>query len=293
MFEATADRDRWGRLGPIAIALTVAKALPLVLFGLRIGSTRSSSFDSVAVDQVFLIVLIAAVLLAGQLFAIVRKRALLLFGASVLLVSFDALIVDRASIIVIAFTVAVSTLPQLAVAVMAWRLYRSTKKRLKTTQSVRRPILLGVVASIAVLWFWTGNLLLTGYSLSSGSMWPTFEPGDTFHTSSVVSWERGSIVTHDRGDNTLVGRIVGLPGETITFQDGSVFIDSFRLEEPYLASQTVTQPYGQDVIEIPQGNVFVMGDNRQGSSDSRTYGPIPSDNITGVGVRTWWWPFPF
>jgi signal peptidase I len=80
--------------------------------------------------------------------------------------------------------------------------------------------------------------------------------------------------------------VVGLPGDTISSQAGQLSINGQQLEEPY-----VNSPGGRDVPEqvVPPLHVFVMGDNRQFSNDSRNFGPVPIDSIVG---RAWfsYWP---
>lgn len=100
---------------------------------------------------------------------------------------------------------------------------------------------------------------------------------------------RGDIVVIDlpeAGPELLIKRVIALPGETIASQGGHVTINGEPLEEPY-----VTSPGGREVPEqtVPPLHVFVMGDNRQFSNDSRNFGPVPIDHIIG---RAWfsYWP---
>lgn len=100
---------------------------------------------------------------------------------------------------------------------------------------------------------------------------------------------RGDIVVIDlpeAGPELLIKRVIALPGETISSQGGQVYVNGEPIEEPY-----VTGPGGRDVPEqvVPPLHVFVMGDNRQFSNDSRNFGPVPIDNIIG---RAWfsYWP---
>ena len=90
----------------------------------------------------------------------------------------------------------------------------------------------------------------------------------------------------------FVKRVIGLPGETVHVKDGSVFIDGKLLEEPYLAEGVITTAsesmFAFEPIKIKEGEVWVMGDNRPGSSDSRVFGPIRQDTIVGrTFVRVW------
>lgn len=83
----------------------------------------------------------------------------------------------------------------------------------------------------------------------------------------------------------LIKRVIGLPGETIRISNGVVYINGEPFEEPYLASPT-RGDYGP--IEVPPLHVFVLGDNRNASNDSRSFGPIPLDNIIGRAWLSYW-----
>ena len=99
---------------------------------------------------------------------------------------------------------------------------------------------------------------------------------------------RGDVVVlHDPGGSPelLIKRVVGLPGERVTVADGRVFIDGVPLDEPYLAQGT--QGGGRSWV-VPPLTVFVMGDNRSASRDSRTFGPVSLDQIIGRALVRYW-----
>lgn len=95
--------------------------------------------------------------------------------------------------------------------------------------------------------------------------------------------ERGDIVTFysDELSKVLVKRVVGLPGEKITFKDGYTYINGEKLDESYLPEQGITD--GERVFEVPEGHIFLMGDNRPGSRDCRSFEQpyIAVDKIQG------------
>ena len=99
--------------------------------------------------------------------------------------------------------------------------------------------------------------------------------------------ERGEIVTLEVEDSEIpyIKRVVGLPGETLEIRNNRLLIDGEVLSEPYLAD-VVQQNYGP--IHIPEGHVFVMGDNRSYSRDSRIIGTIPIEHITSRAWITVW-----
>ena len=89
-------------------------------------------------------------------------------------------------------------------------------------------------------------------------------------------------------DEDFIKRIIGLPGETIQGRDGSVWIDGRKLDEPYLNGVT-TENF--EPIKVPEGQYFVMGDNRPNSNDSRfSLGTIPRDKIVGEAFVIIWPP---
>jgi signal peptidase I len=103
--------------------------------------------------------------------------------------------------------------------------------------------------------------------------------------------KRGDIVVIDldkenKSDDMLIKRVIGLPGDTIEIRSGEVYIDGKRLEESWMTNLGGGD-YGPTTI--PPLHVFVMGDNRGASNDSRSFGPVHVDNLVG---RAWfsYWP---
>lgn len=97
----------------------------------------------------------------------------------------------------------------------------------------------------------------------------------------------------------MIKRVVGLPGETVQFENNAVYIDGLRMVEPYLVEDETTRAssgiagcaeanVGALTCVVPEGHVFVIGDNRALSVDSRDFGPIPIDTIIGRAAARLW-----
>ena len=89
-----------------------------------------------------------------------------------------------------------------------------------------------------------------------------------------------------RGSDDLIKRVIGLPGETIRIEDNHVMVDGVAIEEPYLADD-ITMP-DEGPFQVGDDEVFVMGDNRPFSFDSRRFGTIPYDDLVGRAFVIIW-----
>lgn len=100
---------------------------------------------------------------------------------------------------------------------------------------------------------------------------------------------RGAIVTFlhpNEPDKVLVKRVIGLPGEEISIdRQGVVHINGKPLDEPYVVNH---DHRSMPPTKIPDGSVFMMGDNRPLSADSRFFGPVPRANLIGIAVLRYW-----
>ena len=85
----------------------------------------------------------------------------------------------------------------------------------------------------------------------------------------------------------LIKRVIGLPGETVEIRDGQVYIDGVPLDEPYL-DQGTRGRFGP--VSVPPLHVFVLGDNRSFSNDSRAFDAISVENILGRAWFSYWPP---
>lgn len=141
--------------------------------------------------------------------------------------------------------------------------------------------------------------LFQPHQVKGNSMYANFHDGEYLLTDKVSYHlsqpKRGEVVIFKAPQNQefdYIKRIIGLPEEKLRIQNGAVFIDEKKLEEPYLPEATWTRggkflPEGKTII-IPQGQYFVMGDNRGHSSDSRDWGPVPREGIIGKAWLRYW-----
>lgn len=105
--------------------------------------------------------------------------------------------------------------------------------------------------------------------------------------------ERGDVVVFEpptNSDKPYIKRIIGLPGEEITFGQGHVFVDGVQLPEDYIQDRTRCNREDRCDVVVPEGHVFVLGDHRSNSSDSRVFGVVPIENIVGKAWVSYWPP---
>lgn len=89
----------------------------------------------------------------------------------------------------------------------------------------------------------------------------------------------------------FIKRVVAVGGDTVEGRDGRVFVNGEAIDEPYLPEGTETSTFGP--VDVPQGMIFVMGDNRGNSDDSRNFGPVPVDAVVGRAFLLIWPPSDF
>ncbi len=89
-----------------------------------------------------------------------------------------------------------------------------------------------------------------------------------------------------QGEELLIKRVIGLPGETVEIRDGQVYVDGNLLEEPF--TDQSTHPGRNNKVTVPPLHIYVMGDNRDRSNDSRSFGPVPIDNVVGRAWLSYW-----
>jgi signal peptidase I len=150
------------------------------------------------------------------------------------------------------------------------------------------------------------TFLIRPYRIPSESMAATLVPRDRVLVNRMIYHlrepRRGEIVVIDSAamGRILIKRVVGLPGDVISLEGGSVFVDGKRLQEPYVrrvdGQPEATDPFFdtghpwslERPYTVPAGHYFLMGDNRTVSDDSRDWGPAPRREIVGEAFLTYW-----
>lgn len=162
--------------------------------------------------------------------------------------------------------------------------------------------LLQVVVFAISIFLFVYLLVLQPHKIKGESMEPNFHNGQYLLTDKV-SYRLGE---PNRGDvvvfrapptysDEFIKRIIALPGETVKIEDGKVFIDGRELKESYIPENFKTRPnqFAQEgrEIKVKEDTYFVIGDNRDHSLDSRAFGLVEKQYITG---RAWliYWPVP-
>lgn len=180
----------------------------------------------------------------------------------------------------------------------------SNNKTAAVALSWLKQIILVIAATILI-----SVLIIQTYDINDVSMQPTFDPqgnrvlvfltpyvfgatpehGDIVIVDSRVDRERSfidrfndspviSIVRREVNQHLWVKRVIGLPGDRVEYNNGRVYRNGEALEEDYVINE---MNEGFAPIIVPEGHVYVMGDNRNRSSDSRQIGPIPLSNVQG------------
>jgi signal peptidase I len=153
-------------------------------------------------------------------------------------------------------------------------------------------LVIGVLA--AASYYLISRYFLQSVKVVGRSMMPTLSDSQFFLLNRWIYYvhapQRSDIaVLRDPSDNGFsVKRIIAVPGDTVYLKGGCVYLNGCKMSEPYLAPGTPTftdAKYGDRLILCGNDQYFLLGDNRQNSIDSRTYGLVPRANLLGPIIR--------
>jgi signal peptidase I len=185
-----------------------------------------------------------------------------------------------------------------------------------------RPVLFREALHIGLVLVWLALLhsTVSAFEVEGASMEPTLDTGQYLLISKVSYFhiegtpfehvlpstrqgsteyifsgpQRGDIVVFrapTQPDKDFIKRIIGLPGDTILVKNGQVFVNGQPLDEPYIHfPATYTFPFDGQPRQVPDGNYFVLGDNRPNSSDSHLGWFVPVENLVGKAWVSYWPP---
>lgn len=170
---------------------------------------------------------------------------------------------------------------------------KAEKQRIARKENTRRTVfttigILIVVAAIAVL---LSTFIFSVIQVSGDSMEPTLSDGDVLVLINSHDYSSGDLCCISWQNKLLIKRVIGLPGDSVSIDEqGNVYVNDVLLDEPYIDSKSlgncdITFPY-----QVPEGKLFVLGDKRSSSIDSRSsmVGCVDNDQITGKYLFKIW-----
>lgn len=157
--------------------------------------------------------------------------------------------------------------------------------------------LLILVLSFVLVFGVVRPFIVEAFVIPSESMVPTLEVGDRVLANKFIyrftEPDRGDVVVFEsveQENQNLIKRVVGLPGDTVEVRDNTLFVNGEPQDEPYLNSDVVGPQVPHNPETVPEDSYFFMGDNRANSYDSRSYGPVPEENLEGEAFMLFWPP---
>ncbi len=145
---------------------------------------------------------------------------------------------------------------------------------------------------LTLILFFTLRAVFLNFRIMGTSMLPTLHDGEYVFVYRLAYWRhpprRGDIIVFRHPLNpkrTLIKRVIGLPGETVSVHDGQVYINGQPLPEPYILA---SPHYKVAPVTVGPDEVYVLGDNRNNSSDSHAWGLLKREYIVGKAVWRYW-----
>ena len=170
------------------------------------------------------------------------------------------------------------------------------EQRRKKRRAGFTELCLTILVAFVLVFGFVRPFVLEAFRIPSESMVPTLEVGDRVFVNKFIyrfsEPERGDIVVFESvngGEEDLIKRVVALPGDTVAVSGNVLSVNGEPQSEPYLNRENPDDSFFGP-SRVSDGEVFVMGDNRANSADSRVFGPLPVENIEGEAFMRFWPP---
>ncbi len=151
-----------------------------------------------------------------------------------------------------------------------------------------------LLVSFALVFGFVRPFVMEAFWIPSGSMIPTLQINDRVLVNKFIyrftEPKPGDVVVFrsvDDKDTDLIKRVVAVAGDRVAVRTGRLYVDGEPQREPFTNKNFPDRSFSAP-ITVPKGHVFVMGDNRANSSDSRVFGPLPKENIEGEAFLRFW-----
>jgi signal peptidase I len=151
-----------------------------------------------------------------------------------------------------------------------------------------------LLVSFALVFGFVRPFVVEAFYIPSESMIPTLQIGDRVLVNKFIyrftEPKRGDVVVFESvegGNEDLIKRVVGVPGDEISVRRGKLFVNGEPRRQPYVNKRFPDRSFFAPTT-VPKGHVFVMGDNRANSRDSRFFGPVPKEKIEGEAFLRFW-----
>jgi signal peptidase I len=171
---------------------------------------------------------------------------------------------------------------------------RAGRRRALLKAVLEVPVIL--LVSFVLVFGFVRPVVAAPFHIPTESMVPTLMVKDRLLVNKFIyrftEPERRDIVVFqsvESADQDLIKRVVGLPGDEIAVRNGKLFVNGEPQKEPYTNKKLPDVSFFAQRT-VPKGHVFVMGDNRSNSQDSRVFGPLPKKNIEGEAFLRFWPP---
>lgn len=144
---------------------------------------------------------------------------------------------------------------------------------------------------LALVLYFLIDSVLARVRVENISMEPTLQPGE-FLLVNKLAYRLGDVSHGDvvifhyplNPNEDYIKRVIGLPGDEVTVQNGQVMVNGKLVVEPYI----MAPPHYNNTWIVPEGQLFVLGDNRNSSSDSHNWGFVPYENLVGKALLVYW-----